>query len=363
MRRSVLVLAMGLFVLAAVGAAIWFNLTRARVLILHSYETEYVWVHDINLALKRVFEKHSWIDVRYHHMDTKKLSSQDHLRRAGIAARKAIESSRPDVVIAFDDNAQKLAVKYFNDHPTIKIVFAGLNGSIEPYGYHKAKNVTGIVERKPAAAIQEVLTILSSNADNRIGREGKPVRALFLGDKSSSVKHDGEHLASFKWDSIEYLGLQTVDTFEDWKKAVMASAGRADVLLVGGYRRLRAPNADAKTRRVYVKPEAVMAWTEANAPIPAIGMNVFNTEDGAMLSVGVSPFEQAEVAADMALRIIEKGEAPNTIPVQTSRLYVISLREEALKKRRIRVPGVFEAFARATDNYIDDRSGTKVSAK
>ena len=147
-----------------------------------------------------------------------------------------------------------------------------------------------------------------------------------------------------------------------WNPAPL-SAGRADVLLVGGYRRMRASNVTAKTRRVYVKPEEVMAWTEANAPIPTIGMNVFNTEDGAMLSVGVSPFEQAEVAADMALQIIEKGAPPNTIPVQTSRLYVISLREEALKMRRIRVPGVFEAFARSTDNYIDDRSGTKVSAK
>lgn len=363
MRRSILTIAMGVFVAAAVGAAVWFNLTRPRVLILHSYETEYVWVHDINIALKRVFEKHSWIDVRYHHMDTKKLSSEDHLRRAGIAARKAIEDNRPDVVIAFDDNAQKLAVMYFNDHPTIKIVFAGLNGSIEPYGYHKAKNVTGILERKPAAAIQEVLAILSNDPHNRIGREGKPVRALFLGDKSSSVKHDGEHLASFKWDSMAYLGLKTVDTFEDWKKAVMSAEGQADVLLVGGYRRLRGANVGAKTRRVYVKPEEVMAWTEANAPIPVIGMNVFNTEDGAMLSVGVSPFEQADVAASMALRIIEKGEKPNAIPVQTSRLYVISLREEALKRRRIRVPGVFEAFARATDNYIDAPSGTKVSEK
>jgi len=57
----------------------------------------------------------------------------------------------PDVLIAVDDNAQKYAAKYFVNHPRIKIVFSGINGSVQPYGYDTANNVTGILERNPFA--------------------------------------------------------------------------------------------------------------------------------------------------------------------------------------------------------------------
>lgn len=362
MRRTALTVVMGIFVAASIGVALWFNITRHRILVLHSYETEYVWVHDIDSVLKRAFGKHSWIDVRYHYMETKKHPGIEQQRRAGIAAVKAIEDIKPDVIVAFDDNAQELAVKRYVNHPKIKIVFAGVNGSIEPYGYDKAKNATGIFERKPVEAVEEVLTILSRNPENRIGRDGMPVRALFLGDKSSSVRHDAAYLASHKWVSVRYLGVETVDTFEAWKAAIKGMSERTDVVLVGGYRGLRLPpGADGKP--VYARANDVMAWTEANSPVPVIGMNVFNTQDGAMLSVGVSPFEQASVAAGMALKILEKNESPNAIPIRTSRLYVVSMREKALKRRRIRVPGVFEAFARATDNFIEDRPNVQVSAQ
>lgn len=360
-RRIALSITMGLFVAAIIAVAIWVNAKRSRILVLHSYELSYVWVQDINSGLARVFGKHSWVDVRYHYMETKKKETADHHRRAGIAARKAIEDLRPDVVIAFDDNAQDLAVKAFVDHPKIKIVFAGINGSIEPYGYHKAKNATGILERKPAAAVREVLTIMARDPANRIGSGDGRARALFLGDKSESVQHDADHLASFSWAPIEYLGVTTVDTFDEWKKAVLSLRDRTDFLLVGGYRRLRL--AGAAKGRTFASPKEVMRWTEANSPVPVIGMNVFNTQDGAMMSVGVSPFEQAEVAADMALRIIEKGTAPHAIPVRQPRLYVIAVRESALKKRHIQVPSVFEAFARATDNYIEDASMPAMAAR
>jgi ABC-type uncharacterized transport system substrate-binding protein len=70
-----------------------------------------------------------------------------------------------------------------------------------------------------------------------------------------------------------------------------------------------------------------------------------------MLSVGVSPFEQGREAARMARQIIEKGTPPKEIAIMTSQQYVVSFRQSALDRRRMQMPRIFEAFARATDNY------------
>jgi hypothetical protein len=337
------------FLAAMIGAILWVNSTRPRILVLHSYFTDYVWTREINVGLDRGMKDQSWIQFRYHYMDTKKKSDAEHLRRAGIAARKAIEDIRPDVVIAIDDYAQELAAKYFVDHPEIKIVFAGLNGGIEPYGYHKANNVTGILERKPASAIKETIVLLSHAIGKDIER-GDVVRSMLLTDTTLSAHRDGEFLEAFDWAPTRYVGTEYVRDFEDWKTRVLAIGEKTDFLLVGGYRKIKR-RPDSPAREGYVPPEELMGWTEAHSPVPVIGINVFNTEEGAMLSVGVSPFEQGREAARMARQIIEKGTPPKDIPIMTSQQYVVSFRQSALDRRRMQMPRIFEAFARATDNY------------
>jgi ABC-type uncharacterized transport system substrate-binding protein len=344
-RRTITVFFMGIFFIAVIAATVWVNLTKPRILVLQSYSLGYVWTKQLDEGLQRVFNKHSGIDIRYHYMATKKKSGKRYLHRAGIAARAAIDRISPDVVIALDDHAQELAAMAYVNQPDINIVFAGINGSAEPYGYHKADNVTGIFERKPANAIKEAILILHGGLKSG----GKQARAMFLGDTTLSVKRDTNYLKSYDWAPVDYLGGEFVSDFDSWKKVVNTLAGRTDFLLVGGYRKLTR----AKKGGKFVPPEEVMGWTEANSPVPVIGMNVFNSEEGAMLSVGVSPYEQGGVAAEMAIRIIREKISPKTIPTQTSRQYVVSVNNAALKKRGIRIPKVFEAFARATDNYFE----------
>jgi ABC-type uncharacterized transport system substrate-binding protein len=96
-----------------------------------------------------------------------------------------------------------------------------------------------------------------------------------------------------------------------------------------------------------------MTWTEENSPVPVIGMNFFNTDDGAMLSVGVSPYEQGEVATRMALDLLTDKKKIKDLAVRTSSQYIISVRHSAIRKRELTVPKIFEAFARATNNYFE----------
>jgi len=342
MSRILIRLAMTAFFLFCTGAVFWVSWQRPSIMVLQSYDGDYAWTREVNVGLSRVLDAQSWAQVSTYYMKTKTSKDKDYLRRAGLAARRAIDAAGPDVLIAVDDAAQELAAKYYVDRPGIRIVFAGVNGSTEAYGYPGASNVTGILERKPAAAIVECLRFLAAD-------QGRGARVMLLCDRSYSATTDAAYLAGCDWGDVDYRGARLVDSLPEWQQAVADLAGQVDFLLVGGYRQLNDP---AHDNRLTPATE-VMSWTNAHAPMPVIGINVFNVEDGAMLAVGVSPFEQGEVAAEMALSLLRSGQPAAKLPVRTSRQYVIAMRKSALKRRHIEVPQIFEAFARATNNYYE----------
>jgi ABC-type uncharacterized transport system substrate-binding protein len=338
-RKSIKIGFMAVFCMTLFAAVLWISYSKPRVLILQSYSTDYVWTRNIDVGLERVLGNQSWLDIHYHYMKTKKRSYKRYLERAGIGARNAIDQIRPDVLIAIDDYAQKLAAKYYVNKPGIQIVFAGVNGSAKPYGYTGAKNVTGIYERKPVRALRDAVKVM--------GKSGNP-RALFLSDKSHSAARDAGYMAEFNWEPVRYQGHQAVRTFRQWQDAIKQLKDKTDVLFVGAYRKLYADDLKSK-----VPAHVVMAWTVKNSPVPVVGINDFVTEDGAFFSVGVSPYEQGEVAAKMALRILQEKIPAEKIQRVRSTQYVVAMRRTELEASGIKVPTVYEALAQATGNYFE----------
>lgn len=348
-RPRITTLAMILFFLIMGAVIVWINSHKPRILVLHSYDSDYVWTQDVTVGLERVLNGKNWFSVRHHYMKTNKFNDEENLRRASIAGRRVVDEFQPDVLLAIDDHAQQLVAMHYVDRAGISIVFAGINGTIEPYNYHVATNVTGILERKQVAAIREAILMIDRQQQQFRG-DDRPVRAVYLYDPAYSAKQDADYLASFAgWGPIDYQGGILATNFDEWQRIVKDLAGKVDYLLVSGYRNL--PR--SATNRTFVKPEEVMRFTEANSTAPVIGMNVFNTKDGAMLSIGVSPYEQGETSAGMALEILGGEKKPRDIPLRTARQYVIALRNGALRQRHISVPQMFEAFARATNNYYE----------
>ena len=350
--KSILVrLFMSVFVAGALAAFFMINSTKPRVLVLHSYETEYSWTRDINVTLRRDLAAKPYL-MRWHYMDTKRNPDEAFKQRAGLLSRRIIGEWQPDVVIAVDDDAQRYAARYFVNHPKIKIVFAGINGHIEPYGYGEAANVTGILERKQWRGVKHLIT---ESVRPRVPAE-RPVRIAYLGDTSGSVQEDTKFLEEFDWKPHVLHRYKLVKTFDEWKAEVQRANQEADVLITTNYRRIQISADDAKK---FVPPEELVKWTEDHTlRVPVIGTNGFYVEEGGMMAIGTSPFEHGRVAARMTIRIIDENASPKSIKIESTQQFIPYMRAERLAQNNFVVPQVYESFARATNNY--NESGKKM---
>ena len=311
-------------------------LKKPRVLVLHSYATDYSWVNDINKGILRRLDKYSY-NMRWHYMDTKRHPSEHFKQRAGASALAMIDEWDPHIIIAVDDNAQKWVTRHLIDHPKIKIVFTGVNGTLEDYGFQDAKNVTGVLERLPFEAFRTAFI-------DFLGDKGKKI--VHISDNSTTSTMVKKELDKINWQPLDLVKSIKIDTFEEWKKEVNDVNDNADFLLITHYHTLKYSAEDQRM----VPPIDVVKWTEENTNIPIVGSWGFFVEDGGSMAIAVSPFEQGEEAAQMAINLLA-GEEIHNIPIKTGKLFMLYIREEGMKRRNISVPLLFESFARATDTY------------
>jgi ABC-type uncharacterized transport system substrate-binding protein len=72
-----------------------------------------------------------------------------------------------------------------------------------------------------------------------------------------------------------------------------------------------------------------------------------------MMAVAVSPYEQGEEAAKIAVEILEKKHDIQNIKPIVSRLFVIYIRKDSMIRRNLKLPTLIEAFAKATNNFYE----------
>jgi len=354
LQSQIIKVLMALFIIGALVAFIGTNLAKPKVLILHSYDLDYTWVRDINVGLNRVLRGKPY-NLRWHYMDTKRNPSNAFRERAGLLARRIIEEWKPDLIIAIDDDAQKYATMFYaldaneakKAERKIQIVFVGLNGESKPYGYDTAVNATGIFERKQWAAVKNLI----DQAVRPNVPAGRQVRIAYVGDTSGSVKEDTKFLESYDWAPFRLVRSRLVSNYDDWKAEVRKANEEADVLITTNYRRIQESAVNDKRM---VEPADLVKWTEDNTPkIPVIGTNGFYVEDGGMIALATSPFEQGDVGARMAVDIIEKKRDPKSIPVRSTQEFIVYMRADRVRQNNFAVPRVYESFARAMNNYYE----------
>lgn len=340
-----------LVVIAAVCFVIQYCSQKSVILVIHSYNTDYSWVKDLNKGIDRVLEKQkSYIVVKYHYMDTKNHPKQEDIIKAGKITQEIISILKPSVIIAIDDDAQKYVGKHYVNHPDIKLVFAGVNSEIEDYGYKTANNVTGYLERIPIDAVVDFLTYAKSKITPH-----KKLRVVHVHDTSKTVILDNQRLKEFKqWGQVELLPSIEVKNFSEWKNAIKKTEQIADVILLSNYRKIFNDGTDK-----LVPPEKVMNWAFENSQNLILGLNGFVTEDGGALSIGASPFEQGEEVMEMALQLFNHKKTLKDLPIKETRQYIVSVHQERYAKSYIKkgidLPKSYEALARAVGKYMIEK--------
>jgi ABC-type uncharacterized transport system substrate-binding protein len=258
-----------------------------RIFYIDSYHQGYGWSDGILNGIREALEG-TGVVFTVHHMDTKRHTDAEFIRKSALRARDAVDRFRPDVVIASDDNASKYVIEPFYKGTALPVVFCGVNWDASVYGF-PAENVTGMVEVAP---VPQLIGELKLHADGpRLG---------FIGpDTATSLKEAANYRSVF--------GLQFISHFakgaEDWKAGFRRLQESVDMMIIDTHGGL------------YADQEAgLIHFVETHTTIPT-GTCYDFMADYALITFGKIPEEQGRWAAKAALEILS-GTPVSQIPVE-----------------------------------------------
>lgn len=335
MKKSTATLLVSCFLLLSLLLFGYYNVTRPRVLVLHSYDTELAWTQGVDTALRQGLKAlRRPVLTRWHYMNLRGAPSEQYIDTAAASARRAIRDFQPDILVVFDDQAAELTTPELLNRPDVKIVFGGIDDTLAHHGFDKARNTTGILERIPVAALRDAVRHLG---------KGKPLTIACLGDARILATEEAAQLAAADWSPNTLLPCEQMNDFEEWQTAVKRLEKQADVLFISGYRGLRR-GADDDTD--IASPAEIAAWTDENSSMLTLATKSTFVPDGGALAITPSPQEHGEVAAQLVGKLLD-GVPPASIPVAVGKGFAVSVNRERLQRRGFEIPPVYEAVARA----------------
>ncbi|KTD36396.1 ABC transporter substrate binding protein [Legionella nautarum] len=330
--KNLTTLCTGLFLLIVFSFLAYQRVHKPRIFVLHSYNVNMPWVQSLNQGIRTVFGDKAYISLRHYYMNARQPNSKDYIERVSKVIKSTIETWNPDILIAFDDDAQSLAVREFGHSPKIKVILAGITDSRRWLEYEHTPNVTGITEQIPVKAIREILSLMFRNQK----------RIYYLSDNSAVAKTLDKSITKEDWGSFELVAHQRVKTFSQWKAAVQEAGRHADILLVSVYYTIMDGNKQ-------VNPRELVRWMNEHSKIPVVGVYEAFIIDGGMLAIAISSMEQGYTAAWLALNIIEKKLTIQEIPLLHGKTFSLFMQKDMLLKRfpYVHIPVILEAFSKS----------------
>ena len=331
-----------LFIIFNIVIVTWLLSSFPRVLILHSYEPNYLWTKSINNHLDIGLRERQYIKYQYYYMDSKQYYNEQ-IEKTSL---RAIKNYAPDLIIAFDDNAQKLLSKHISELPEdTKIIFSGVNGYVDKYDYNGKDNITGIFERKPVNGV-----IFALSQFNQSNNTPDHKALTLLTDSSTSSLIDIEILQQADWQDFNFSA-DSVSTFAQWQQYIrQIDPERVNYLLVAGYRKLIDQTVATADRKIYVDHQTVADWTQENSPVPVIALNAFGAQDGFAFAIGSSAAEQANEPLLMMDDILRRKTKPSDIPYRYGQYYTVAINDRASKNFNYSIPVYFYSFAASANS-------------
>ncbi len=299
-RRQFLLRQGGLLALGAAGllAARPAHAAPLRILHVASYRMDWVWNKQQFDSFKEAL---GIADATFKVVELDAKHKEASKRAAAIKeALTLIEQWQPDLVYTNDDYAQsEVAVKFLNSD--IPFVYSGVNKDHADYGFDKAKNITGVLEREHFLGTLALLRSVKPQG-------GKLKLAIVLDDDPTWVGVKARILKDLaKRDDIDSVQWLQPRTFDEYKAQVTALQGKVDALGTLGIFRFTKPGGG------FADYEEVSRWTVDNSKLPDFSFWDTRVERGTLCSVTVSGIEQGRLAGKMARRILVDKVSPAAI--------------------------------------------------
>jgi len=297
-----------------------------KVLLVHSYYSDYPWVNSITDGVRNGLEG-SGAQLEIFYMDTKRKTGKEWKVKAGELARQKVAEFRPDIIIPADDNAQEYFGKYYIGKEGIQIVFTGVNEDPAKYGY-PAVNATGVIQ-KPIF-VQAVELLLSIKQDVK-------TMAVISDDGPTSDAVIG-HMKTMK-SSIKVVSFDQPSTFDEWKALIKKYQTSVDAIAVNLYQTIR-----EKPGSMSLPQKVVMNWTMANNKLPTVGFFPDAFDDGILCGVAESGEEQGYQAAKIAAQIL-KGKKVADFPILAPIKGLVIINLKTAEKLGLEIPFEVIQFA------------------
>ncbi|CAH0529782.1 ABC transporter substrate-binding protein [Vibrio hippocampi] len=302
---------LSLFMLPLLITSMDSHANEQRCLIIASYHDEFPGQQlKVQPALE---ELNGHCEVKKFDMDSKRNPDPQFIKAKALEAKALIEQWKPDVVIAIEDNASKYLVQPYYKNAPIPFVFAGVDWTVEAYGY-PYENVTGIIEIVPVRQLIRQL--------NRIDPKYK--KGLFIRPNRLSADKQYERIN----DIFEHEGI----TIDDG--------------VVDNYQEFEAKFLEAQSYDfIYFTNNAGIEGWDDHAAIEFISKHstrlIFSTSDWmvpfSMLSFSQVIQEQGQYSAKIAVEILN-GAKPSDFPIISNRQWDLYVNEELLSKVDVEIP-------------------------
>ncbi len=297
---------------------------RARVLVVQSYDAEYVWTQSIQQGLAEGLRDLPVVFETFY-MDAKRNPSADHKRDKAQQALALQRRFDPDVVVTVDDAAMEFfAAPHLKGLSRPQVVFCGLNAPPERYGV-PAPNISGVREhwhfREGFALLKRIVPsarrVVLMVEDTEVG-----------GYVVNDMRQD---LAKAPF-ALTVAEVDRVSTFQQWQELLKRHQQDADAIALGIYHSLR----DERTGRV-VPPGEVAAWTNSVNMRPTLGFADYSLEHGALCGVLESGHEQGFLAGMLVRQVLEGTPAGN-LPMRSNEQGLVMINTVTAERLKVDIP-------------------------
>lgn len=288
------------FIVISVSMGEWvYSQEKQKVLVLHSYHQGMEWTDNINKGIKSVFDPlGKEVEVYFEYLDSKRIAFDSIVEYSPGVFEHKFKGVFFNLAIVADNNALDYSLLHYNKFfSEVPVIFCGIN-NFDPLIVSRYPNITGVVESPDFSGTLSLMRNMHPLRDkilviNDLTPTGMANRRIL--DKA---------LSSFAWSS-------DVEFYDDFslleiKEKLRGLSSRWMIYLLS-------MNRDRNNN--YLSYADAIDYVDTYSKVPIYGSWEFYMGNGLLGGVFIRGFEQGEIAAKMALRVL-RGTPISTIPVE-----------------------------------------------